>query len=172
MVLMPPVRPLRSATKALLHSIANTAASSASLRCGTFERFFPQVLQNSNWSVDPESVVRCLHLYPRASALRSYRTRVYIIRCFERVVSNTEVIQCSFERKTQNTTAAFGIAFDEVQSVVTTAVTPSSSARFERMQRRPIAHDRLRRVTLQHQPQDAVVYLIVHAIRSAEVQPL
>jgi hypothetical protein len=43
MVLMPPVRLLRSATKALRNSIANTAASSANLLCETFEHFFLRV---------------------------------------------------------------------------------------------------------------------------------
>src|SRR6478672_2096638 len=51
MVSTPPVRPLRLATKALRNSVANTAACSANLRCETFERFFLQVLRNSNWSV-------------------------------------------------------------------------------------------------------------------------
>jgi|SRR5579859_2718973 len=50
-----PARLLRSATKARHNSIANTAASSANLPCGTFERFFLQVLRNSNWSVASES---------------------------------------------------------------------------------------------------------------------
>ena len=55
MVLMPPVRLLRSATKALRNSIANTVVSSANLLCEIFERFFPQMFRNSNWSVASES---------------------------------------------------------------------------------------------------------------------
>src|SRR6266567_2015183 len=55
MVLMRPVRLLKSATKALRNSIANTAASSANLLCETFERIFLRVLRNSNWSVASES---------------------------------------------------------------------------------------------------------------------
>src|SRR5580765_5337036 len=55
MVLMPPVRLLRSATKAPRNSIANTAVSSASRPCGTFGQFFLQMFRNSNWSVVSES---------------------------------------------------------------------------------------------------------------------
>jgi hypothetical protein len=55
MVSMRPPQLLRSATKALRNSIANTAASSANLLCETFERFFLPVLRNSNWSVASES---------------------------------------------------------------------------------------------------------------------
>src|SRR6266480_4498605 len=54
MVLMRPARLLRSDTKALRNSIANTAASSGNLLCETFERFFLRVLPNSNWSVVSE----------------------------------------------------------------------------------------------------------------------
>jgi AraC-like DNA-binding protein len=42
---------LRSATKALRNSAANTAASTDNPRCETFERFSLQVLRNSNRSV-------------------------------------------------------------------------------------------------------------------------
>ena len=63
--LMPPVRLLRSATKALRNSIANTAASSASRPCGTFGQFFPQMFRNSNWSVASESG----HGHPQGTVL-------------------------------------------------------------------------------------------------------
>ena len=46
----------------------------------------------------------------------------------------------------------------------------SSPARFECMQRRPIANRGLGRFTLQHEPQNTVIYLVVHTIRSAQVQ--
>src|SRR6266480_2991114 len=55
MVLMPPARLLRSATKALRNSIANTAVSSASRPCGTFGQFFPQMFRDSNRSVVSDS---------------------------------------------------------------------------------------------------------------------
>lgn len=54
MVSMRQVRRSRSVTKALHNSIANTGASSASLRCETFEGFFLRVLRKSNWSVASE----------------------------------------------------------------------------------------------------------------------
>src|SRR6266478_5739618 len=72
---MPPARHLRLAMGVPHNSIANTAASSASLRCGTFERFFPQALRNSNWWVVPESV----------DGLPSST-----IRCSERVVASLD----------------------------------------------------------------------------------
>ena|SRR5436190_10477881 len=69
MVLMPPARLLRSATKALPNSIANTAVSSASRPCGTFGQFFPQMFRNSNWSIVSESG-HGLHPQPQACAFR------------------------------------------------------------------------------------------------------
>lgn len=41
---------------------------------------------------------------------------------------------------------------------------------FESVQRRPVADTRLRRVALQHQPENVVINLLVHAIGSAQVQ--
>jgi len=55
MVSMRPARLLRSATKAPRNSIANTAASSANLRCETFERFYLLVLRNLNRLVVSEA---------------------------------------------------------------------------------------------------------------------
>ncbi len=73
MALMPPVLRLRSATKALRNSVANTAASSASLPRETFERFFPQVLRNLNRLVVSES-------------------RYWVALCSSRIVGNSEVV--------------------------------------------------------------------------------
>jgi hypothetical protein len=64
-----------------------------------------------------------------------------------------------------------GIKRTEVADATPELPDQGSPARFKRVQRRAIAHDRLRRVALQDQPKDAVVHLIVHAIGSAEVQP-
>src|SRR5208282_4791413 len=66
MALMPPVRLLRSATKVRRNSIGNTAASSSSLLCETFERFFLRGRRNSNWPVVSE--LRDHRLRPKAQA--------------------------------------------------------------------------------------------------------
>src|SRR4030095_1658050 len=70
MVLMPLPRLLRSATKALRNSIANTAVSSASRPCGTFGPFFPQMFRNSNWSIVSELAYSSPSSIAQASALR------------------------------------------------------------------------------------------------------
>ena len=48
----------------------------------------------------------------------------------------------------------------------------SSFARLQRMQGRMALRNRWRNITLQHQPQNAVIELIIHAIGCAEIQTL
>src|SRR2546422_268431 len=87
---MPPARLLRSATKALHNSIADTAASSANLLCETFDRFFLRMLRNSNWSVVSE-LSSSSPSSKDASRFEANRTRTYVVRCSWQVVGYPEV---------------------------------------------------------------------------------